>query len=226
MRRPVTGRAPRALRAPALVGACALAAAALGALAAGCGSAPAHPAGAAQHAGAAQSTAPADGPSVPASSGAAAKGHADPGLEALLPRRLEGVGLARASTTGAAIFAEFGSTAWAQQMTKYLASVGRKPADLHYAQVWDPSQALGLDAGVFQADGITAANLREAIISASRPDSPHLTLSSATLGGKRVTVVVNQDSGASLYLYDYRDDVFYTGGSGQSLTTQFLSHVP
>jgi hypothetical protein len=199
--------------------ACAVAAA-LGALAAGCGSAPAHPAGVAH------SAAPADGPSVPAARSAPASGHADPRLEALLPRQLDGVGLDRASTSGAAIFAEFGGTAWAQQMTKYLASVGRKPADLHYAQVWDPSQALDLDAGVFQADGISAAALREAIISASRPDTPSLTMSSTTLAGKRVTVVVNESSGTTLYLYDYRDNVFYAGGSGESLTAQFLSHLP
>jgi hypothetical protein len=201
--------------------ACALAAAALGPLAAGCGSAPAHPAGATH------SAAPADGPSVPSpSSSSSAKGHADPGLEALLPRRLNGYGLARASTTGAAIFAEFGSTAWARQMTKYLASVGKKPADLHYAQAWDPSQQLGLDAGVFQADGVSAAALRDAIINASRPDSPSLTVSRATLAGKRVTVLLDGASGNTLYLYDYREDVFYTGGSGQSLAAQFLSHVP
>lgn len=200
--------------------ACALAAAALGALAAGCGSTPAHPAGAAH------SAAPVDGPSVPPAGNAPARGHADPGLEALLPRRLDGVALDRASTTGAAIFAEFGSTAWAQQMTKYLASVGRKPADLHYAQVWDPSQALGLDAGVFQADGISAVALRKAIINASRPDSPSLTKSSTVLAGKRVTVMFNKGSGTTLYLYDYRDNVFYAGGSGESLAAQFLSHLP
>lgn len=210
MQRPVNG--------PAL--ACALATAVLGALAAGCGSAPAHPAGAAH------SAAPVDGPSVPATPNTPGKGHADPGLEALLPRRLDGVGLDRASTTGAAIFAEFGSTAWAQQMTRYLASVGRRPADLHYAQVWDPSQALGLDAGVFQVDGISAAALRDAIINASRPDSPGLTLSTTTLAGKRVTVVLNKSSSATLYLYDYRGNVFYAGGSGESLAAQFLRRLP
>lgn len=201
--------------------------AALGVLAAGCGSAPTHQPGSG---GAAHrpvhSTAPVDGPSIPAAANASAKGHADPGLEALLPRRLQGVGLDRASTTGAAIFAEFGGTAWAQQMTKYLASVGKKPANLHYAQVWDPSQSLGLDAGVFQADGISAPALRDAIINASRPDSPDLTVSSATLAGKRVTSVLNPSEGTTLYLYDYRDNVFYVGGSGESQVSQFLSHVP
>lgn len=206
--------------------ACAVAAAVLGMTAAGCGSVQAHQQRstiAAQ--GAAHSAAPVDGPSVPASAAAAA-GHADRKLEALLPRRLAGVGLTRASTTGAAIFAEFGSTAWAQQMTSYLASAGKRPADLHYAQVWDPSQALGLDAGVFQAGGISAAALRQAIISASRPDSPSLTVSNSSLAGKRVTVVVNASSGTDLYLYDYRDYVFYTGGSGQSLAAQFLRDLP
>lgn len=201
----------------------ALAAAALGMLAAGCASAQAHQP---QSTGAAHSTAPVDGPTAPAAQSTPPKGHPDPALEALLPRKLDGVGLDRASTDGAAIFAEFGSTAWAQRMTRYLASVGQRPADLHYAQVWDPSQALSLDAGVFQAGGITAAALQKAILNASRPDSPNMTVSSSTVGGKPVTVAVNQDSGTTLYLYDHRDDVFYTGGSDASLAAQFFSQLP
>jgi hypothetical protein len=195
----------------------ALAAAAVCALAAGCGSA------------SATSPQPADGPSVPAQDGQAAsahKGHAAPALEATLPRRLGGVALDRASTTGKAIFAEFGGTAWAQQMTSYLASVGKTPADLNYAQVWDPSGSLGLDAGVFQASGVSAASLRRAIINSSRPDSPGLSVSDASLSGKHVTVVVNQGSGSTLYLYDHRGDVFYTGGSGPSVAAQFLGQLP
>ena len=94
------------------------------------------------------------------------------------------------------------------------------------AQVWDPSGAIGLDAGVFQASGISAASLRKAIISSSRPDSPDLSVSDASLSGKHVTVVVNQASGTTLYLYDHRDDVFYTGGSGPSVAAQFLGQLP
>ena len=105
-------------------------------LAAGCGSVAAHPPP--RPAGAGHSPAPADGPSA-----SAPKGHAAPALEAMLPRHLDGIALDRASTTGKAIFAEFGGTAWAQQMTRYLASVGKTPADLYYAQVWDPSGASG-----------------------------------------------------------------------------------
>lgn len=205
-----------------LIPAAALAAAALG-LATGCGSSRVdHPpsAGASHHA------APVDGPTAPAAQNTPAKGHPDPALEALLPRKLDGVRLDRASTDGAAIFAEFGSTAWAQQMTKYLSSVGRKPADLHYAQVWDPSQSIGLDAGVFAANGVSATALQKAIINASRPDEPNLTVSRSTIGGKPVTVAVNESSGTTLYLYDYRGDVFYTGGAGESLAAQFFSSVP
>ena len=204
----------------------ALAAAAVCALAAGCGSASAGPP---QSAGAGHSSAPADGPSVPAQNGqeaSAHKGHAAPALEAMLPRHLNGVALDRASTTGKAIFAEFGGTAWAQQMTRYLASVGKTPADLYYAQVWDPSGAIGLDAGVFQATAIGAAWLRKAIINSSRPDSPDLSVSDASLSGKHVTVLVNGASGTTLYLYDHRDDVFYAGGSEPSVAAQFLSQLP
>ena len=204
----------------------AVAAAAVCALAAGCGSASARPP---HSAGAGHSSAPADGPTAPAQNGQAAsahKGHAAPALEAMLPGRLNGVALDRASTTGKAIFAEFGGTAWAQQMTRYLASVGKTPADLYYAQVWDPSGALGLDAGVFQATGVSAASLTKAIINSSRPDSPGLQVSGASLSGKHVTVVVNGASGTTLYLYDHRDDVFYTGGSGASLAAQFLGQLP
>jgi hypothetical protein len=117
-------------------------------------------------------------------------------------------------------------TAWAQQMTRYLASVGKTPADLYYAQVWDPSGALGLDAGVFQATGVSAASLRKAIINSSRPDSPGLQVSDASLSGKHVTVVVNGASGTTLYLYDHRDDVFYTGGSARAWRRNSLVSCP
>ena len=79
---------------------------------------------------------------------------------------------------------------------------------------------------MFQAAGISAASLRKAIISSSRTDSPDLSVSDASLSGKHVTVVVNQASGTTLYLYDHRDDVFYTGGSGPSVAAQFLGQLP
>jgi hypothetical protein len=160
---------------------------------------------------------------VPRSSPSAPRpGQADPALEKQLPARISGVTLAKASTTGAAIFAEFGGTAWARQMTKYLASVGKTPADLRYAQVWDPSGALNLDAGVFQASGITAAALRTAIIKSSLPDSPSLTTSASTISGKTVTIVANGSSGSALYLYDHDGGVFYIGGSDTSLVMKFF----
>jgi hypothetical protein len=197
--------------------------AALSVLAAGCGTAAA---GQPHQAADASSSAPVAGPSVPASPGTPRAGHALPRLEARLPSRISGVALARASTTGAAIFAEFGDTAWARQMTRYLERAGKTPGDLHYAQVWDPSGALSLDAGVFQAGGIGAAALRRAIIASSVPDSPNLTTSAATIAGKAVTVVVNGNSGSALYLYDHGDLVFYVGGSSAGVVASFLRRIP
>jgi hypothetical protein len=218
------------------------AAAAVGLLAAGCGSAAASQSRAAGGGGsprpaATASTVPSTtgpsttgpaalGPQVPTSSPSAPRaGQADPALEKQLPSRLNGVALRKASTTGSAIFAEFGGTAWARQMTSYLTSVGKTPADLSYAQVWDPSGALGLDAGVFQAGGITAAALRNAIISSTRPDSPDLTTSASTISGKTVTVVANGNSGSTLYLYDHGGGVFYIGGADASLVAKFLRAI-
>lgn len=144
----------------------------------------------------------------------------------MLPRRLNGVSLATASTSGASIFAEFGGTAWAKQMTKWLASIGKTPAALDYAQVWDPSQTLSLDAGVFGVHDVSAANLQQAIVAASLPDEPGLLTSSATVGSKHVTVLTNSSDGSILYLYEHDGAVFYIGGDDQTLAGQFLNVLP
>lgn len=135
-----------------------------------------------------------------------------PELEALLPKHLDGVGLRTASTTGRVIFSKFGNTAWAKSMTGYLHSVGRTPADLRYAQVWDPSKAVNLDAGAFRLPGVRSAALAHAIIQSSRPGSMQLSVSTAAIAGKPVTAVLDQDSGLVLYLYEHGGVVFYVGG--------------
>lgn len=156
--------------------------------------------------------------------------HAAPALEALLPNRLGGVALRTASTSGAVIFSKFGDTAWANAMTAYLHSVGRTPADLRYAQVWDASKALDLDAGAFRLPHVSAEALRQAIIQSSRPGSMSLAVSTATIANKPVTAVLDQDSGLVLYLYDHKDVVFYVGGvaggTGNDVVRAFLRGLP
>lgn len=182
----------------------------LGALLAGCGSG-------------GHSSAPPTGSAPPTPTSHPVATQRAPGLEAALPKRLDGTVLSRASTTGATIFREFGDTAFAKQMTAFLAHLGKTPADLHYAQVWDPSRRLHIDAGVFEVRGVGAAALARGIIESSRPDSPSMTVSNTTLAGKRVTVVVNPSAGSTLYLYPRGTAVFYVGADNSEVAKQYLS---
>jgi hypothetical protein len=152
--------------------------------------------------------------------------HLAPDLEAALPARVDGTALERVSTTGAAIFGEFGGTAWAKQMTAFLTRIGKTPADLRYAQAWDPSQNLNLDGGVFEIKGVSAATLAAAILNSSHPDQPGLATSATTIAGRPVTVAANPSTGSTLYLYQHADLVFYAGSDDTTLITQYLRALP
>lgn len=142
--------------------------------------------------------------------------------EATLPARIDGKALSRVSTTGAAIFSEFGSTAWARRMTAFLAQAGKTPADMRYAQAWDPSETLDLDAGAFQVSGMSAATLGQGIVASSLPDSPGLSANATTVAGKRVMALSDPGAGLTLYLYEQHDVVFYVGSSDDALVDQYL----
>ncbi|MGI8696407.1 MAG: hypothetical protein ACR2JQ_07115 [Mycobacteriales bacterium] len=150
--------------------------------------------------------------------------HLAPDLEALLPKAVDGTSLSRVSTTGAAIFAKFGGTDWSRQMTRFLRGTGKTPADLRYAQAFDASKKLALDAGAFEVHGVSAGSLATAIVNSSKPDSPGLTTASETVGGAKVTAETDPASGSTLYLYPHDGVVFYVGGD-QRLAAAFLTAV-
>lgn len=110
-------------------------------------------------------------------------------------------------------------------MTAFLASVGKAPTDLRFANAHDPSGKLDLETGVFQVRGVDALTLRQAIASSSRPDAPGLTISTATLSGKRVTMLV-YPGGSILYLYAHHGLVFYVGTQNQALAAHVLAMYP
>jgi hypothetical protein len=150
------------------------------------------------------------------------KGHAAPDLEALLPNKINGVALKKGSTTGSVVF---GSDAFSRSMTGFLTSIGKAPTDLRFANAQDPSGALDLETGVFQLHGVAASRLRQAIVNSSRPDAPGLTISSATLSGRRVTTLV-YPGGSVLYLYGHGDLVFYVGTQSEVLASRVLAQYP
>jgi hypothetical protein len=148
--------------------------------------------------------------------------HAAPDLEALLPVRVAGTTLERASTTGAAVF---GGDAFSREMTQFLAATGREPGDLRFANARDPNGRLELEVGVFEVKGMSAATLRRGIVAASRPNAPGLKVSGGALGGKPVTVVV-YPAGTVLYLYEQGDRVFYVGTQSEALARRVIDTLP
>ena len=145
--------------------------------------------------------------------------RAAPELEALLPSELSGVRLRKASATGANVF---GSDAFSREMRRFLASVGRRPTDLRFANARDPAGRLDVETGVFEVRGVDGRALRSAIVASSRPGAPGLTTSTETLAGKRVTRLVYA-SGSTLYLYARGGRVFYVGTQDAELASTMLA---
>lgn len=171
----------------------------------------------------APTTAPASSAAPTSSASSAPADHLAPRLEARLPASLNGTALTRISTVGSAIFGQFGGTAWSQRMTAFLHRHGKSPADLQYAQVFDPAKKLSLDAGAFDVAGIPAAALAAAIVDSSKPDSPGLTAKPANVAGKPVTVESDPESGSALVLYAHDGAVFYVDGNNRFLAAEFVA---
>ena len=111
-------------------------------------------------------------------------------------------------------------------MTQFLAGVGRTPADLRFAQAFDPADNLDLELGAFQVDGVDAASLRTAIVDSSRAGSPGLSTGATVLSGKPLTTVLYPASTATLYLYEHDGVVFYAGTSDPALAAEALAALP
>ena len=148
---------------------------------------------------------------------------AAPKLERLLPAEVDGTRLRVRSTTGADVF---GGDAFSREMTRFLATAGKEPRDLRFANATDPSDSLGgLEVGVFHVDGIEAAALRRAIVASARPNAPGLEATPETLDGKRVTRVV-YPGGSTVYLYEQESRVFYVGTLDEELAAEVVGLLP
>lgn len=148
--------------------------------------------------------------------------HVSPALEALLPAAINGTPLTSQSWPGDTLIAD---DTWSATITKFLTGVGKKPADLGFAQAYDASDTGGLDvtAGVFQLDGVDPAALRDAIIEAWKGDFAELVVTQVTLGGLPVT---KGDFGAgqiNSYWYIRDGLVFDIGSSDEALAAAALA---
>lgn len=149
--------------------------------------------------------------------------HAAPDLEAQLPSLVDGVALSKASGTGSDVFQD---DPWSKEMTAFLAGVDRKPADLQFAQGWDPAGNLDLEIGAFRVAGVDSAALRNAMVESSRSGSPGLSTGTATLSGKQLTTVLYPANTSILYLYEHDGVVFYVGTQDERLAGEALATLP
>jgi hypothetical protein len=151
--------------------------------------------------------------------------HVSPALEALLPAAVNGTPLTSQSWPGDTLIAD---DTWSATITQFLTTVGKKPADIGFAQAYDVSETAGLDltVGVFQLDGVDPAALRDAIIEAWKGDFAELTVTQMTLGGLPVT---KGDFGAGqINSYWYLRDglVFDIGSADEALAAAALAALP
>jgi hypothetical protein len=152
-----------------------------------------------------------------------AQGHLDPGLEAMLPGVMQGTTLSKASGSGADVFQ---NDPFSTQMRAFLSSVGKTPADFHFAQAWDPAQSLEAEIGAFRTAGVDGATLLKAIVDASQPGSVGgLKVSTATISGKPVTIAASA-AGTTLYLYPTGETVLYVGTPDENLATTVIATFP
>jgi hypothetical protein len=143
-------------------------------------------------------------------------------LEALLPARVAGVRLRKASASGAAVF---GGDAFSRSMTSFLHSIHRQPTDLRFANARDPSGAADIEVGVFELPGVAGTRLLQAIVAASRPGAPGLAVSPGVLAGNDVTKLT-YPGGSTLYLHAAGSRVFYVGTQSERLAARVVGELP
>jgi hypothetical protein len=147
-----------------------------------------------------------------------------PDLEALLPTQVDEISLSTESATGASVFDSEDPTS--QGMIGFLASHNKVPADLVFAQAYDPTGALDLFLAVFRVEGLDPVTLREALIGVGLANGSEQTLSTVTLAGRSITKVVYPTGGSGSYLYEHDGVVFDVESKDEALVTQVLGQLP
>lgn len=151
-----------------------------------------------------------------------ADSHTFPELEALLPPEVDGTPLVSQSWSGDTLIAD---DDWSTTLTTFLTSVGKVPADIGFAQAYDPSETAGLDitAGVFELAGVDPAALRDAIIEAWKGDYAELTVTKVTLGGLDVMKGDFGTGQINSYWYIKDGRVFDIGSADETLAAAALA---
>jgi hypothetical protein len=149
--------------------------------------------------------------------------HVSPALEALLPKTWEGTALTSQSWSGETVLADNG---WSDTFTTFLQGAGKTPTDLLVAQAYDPTGAIDLTVGAFKISAVPAADIRKTLVEAWKADYPELATTSATVGGKKVTKGVFEDTGIDSYWYEHDDLVYDVETADADTAAKVLASLP
>lgn len=149
--------------------------------------------------------------------------HDAPALEALLPKSLNGTTLTSQSVTGDTLLSDDG---WSNAFSTFLASAGKTPVDLLFAQAYDPSGATDLTVGVYQITGVSAADVDKTVLKAWKANDATLTTKTATVGGKKVTQGTIPSMSLDGYWYEHGNVVFEVETSDATVAANVLAALP
>jgi hypothetical protein len=149
--------------------------------------------------------------------------HVSPALEGVLPKTAGTTALTSQSWTGATLLSDDG---WSDAFTTFLQGAGKTPADLLIAQGYDQTGNIDLTVAAFKISGVSAADVRKTLVNAWKADYPELATTSETVGGKKVTRGVFQDTGIDSYWYEHDDLVYDVETADKDLAATVLAALP
>jgi hypothetical protein len=149
--------------------------------------------------------------------------HDAPDLELALPTQVDGVDLQFQSVVGTGLLTD---DEFSTSLTTFLSGIGKTPADLQFAEAYDPAQSIDGTFDVYREPGVDGTKLRDALINAWKGGSPDLKVTDVTVGGqKMLRVEFDPDTPAS-YLYVRGDEVFDTWTNDEKIAASALAALP
>lgn len=146
------------------------------------------------------------------------------GLEAILPAEVDGVTLAKDSTTADVILTDGAAS---RALVAALRSLGKSASDLLMAQAYDDTGTLEASVLGFQLPGVDGATLRTIILETwLLADAPGVTAAEVTLSGKTLTRVSYGDEGSISYVYVHDDAVLVIETTNEEQATRIAASLP
>lgn len=149
--------------------------------------------------------------------------HVSPALEALLPKAWEGTAMSSQSVSGDTLLSD---DDWSGVFTAFLTAQGRTPADLIFAQAYDPDGGIDLVIGAYKITGATSADVSKTVVDAWKASYPELVTTTVTVGGKSVSHGVIPDAGVDGYWYQHDDIVYEVETASAETAEKVFASLP